>query len=544
MARYWVGVDQNWHDLNNWSLTSGGVGGAGIPTSIDDVIFDGNGNSMCWPTADIECNNFTIEATGSSKFILIDTCDATIHGDFIQHEAYFGATGGGGMIIEFKGNWLYDGGSFSIGTGMGVDPTCLYSGIGKTYSNMNLAAATFQNFSVSGTLTMSGQRLGQANVSLKVSVTGVLTINKYGSKVCDFDLSGINAGFDVFTGEITGTGRFWYRYKDSSSMPTGGTISVAYWRFILQDSLAVLNPRTYEEDCEVEVAYDSTGQTFRLEGGAVHYFLGKVTILGDDSAILSAEFDCATNDAQMWVEGNFTVKSNAFPQATFTIKFGNGIHVFRGSISFYFSYGSPNCHLVVDAGEGTIILTPKPATGGGIIIFLRYRLSRVYSGGQEFQNYNRVIIFNAYPDTRGGQFIEGFEAKEFIAESYRATWNFRRDNAVPLMLLDFDRFRVIGSEMYWPQLRSQRSLTPGPFGLKVNEEDDIFSCQIRDCNASWGNEIEAYNSQILGSLGSNIEFYDRDVRSVNRQRNILGARARLNPTPAPEGLTEQLMETM
>ena len=38
--RYWVGTDTNWHDDNNWALTSGGAGGAGIPTGSDDVYFD------------------------------------------------------------------------------------------------------------------------------------------------------------------------------------------------------------------------------------------------------------------------------------------------------------------------------------------------------------------------------------------------------------------------------------------------------------------------------------------------------------------------
>ena len=56
-SRYWVGTDLNWHDANNWSLTSGGAGGAGIPTASDDVFFDGNGNVLCWPSSDIECNN-------------------------------------------------------------------------------------------------------------------------------------------------------------------------------------------------------------------------------------------------------------------------------------------------------------------------------------------------------------------------------------------------------------------------------------------------------------------------------------------------------
>jgi len=39
---YWVGGTGNWNDASKWSLTSGGAGGAGIPTAIDNVFFDGN----------------------------------------------------------------------------------------------------------------------------------------------------------------------------------------------------------------------------------------------------------------------------------------------------------------------------------------------------------------------------------------------------------------------------------------------------------------------------------------------------------------------
>lgn len=68
-ARYWVGGAGDWNDATHWSLTSGGVPGACIPTVYDDVIFDGasgfttgnnavtvnNGNAYChnmdWSTA-------------------------------------------------------------------------------------------------------------------------------------------------------------------------------------------------------------------------------------------------------------------------------------------------------------------------------------------------------------------------------------------------------------------------------------------------------------------------------------------------------------
>ena len=37
---FWVGASSYWSDIQNWSLSSGGPGGAGIPDSTTDVIFD------------------------------------------------------------------------------------------------------------------------------------------------------------------------------------------------------------------------------------------------------------------------------------------------------------------------------------------------------------------------------------------------------------------------------------------------------------------------------------------------------------------------
>jgi hypothetical protein len=39
---YWVGGTGNWDDISKWSLTSGGEGGAGIPSLNDNVFFDTN----------------------------------------------------------------------------------------------------------------------------------------------------------------------------------------------------------------------------------------------------------------------------------------------------------------------------------------------------------------------------------------------------------------------------------------------------------------------------------------------------------------------
>jgi hypothetical protein len=59
-TRYWVGGTGNWNatSTTNWSDTSGGASGASAPTSVDDVIFDANSNTLLLP--------FTVTVTGTS----------------------------------------------------------------------------------------------------------------------------------------------------------------------------------------------------------------------------------------------------------------------------------------------------------------------------------------------------------------------------------------------------------------------------------------------------------------------------------------------
>jgi hypothetical protein len=61
--RYWVGASGTWNNSNtaNWSTTSGGAGGASVPTSSDDVFIDSSsGNGLITITSTSICKDCTI----------------------------------------------------------------------------------------------------------------------------------------------------------------------------------------------------------------------------------------------------------------------------------------------------------------------------------------------------------------------------------------------------------------------------------------------------------------------------------------------------
>lgn len=104
--RYWVGGTGTWNSTSTtkWSATSGGSGGASVPTSLDNVFIDANSGTGSFtitvPIADtISCfslkvtrSNLTIEAFGAD-FYIGDTGGATGSGKIEFSGA--GTTGSG-----------------------------------------------------------------------------------------------------------------------------------------------------------------------------------------------------------------------------------------------------------------------------------------------------------------------------------------------------------------------------------------------------------------------------------------------------------------
>jgi len=99
--RYWVNNggagDNSWNDTLNWSATSSGAGGAGVPTSADDVIFDGvDDDDNCTFDVAISVGSFTV-LVGYIGTIDANDFDMTFIGD-ISFAGTFTWTKGTGTI--------------------------------------------------------------------------------------------------------------------------------------------------------------------------------------------------------------------------------------------------------------------------------------------------------------------------------------------------------------------------------------------------------------------------------------------------------------
>lgn len=68
--RYWIGGAGNWNDVTHWSDSSGGVGGASVPTSSDNVYFDG-GSGTGTITVNAIASMLDFDVTGLAQNITL-----------------------------------------------------------------------------------------------------------------------------------------------------------------------------------------------------------------------------------------------------------------------------------------------------------------------------------------------------------------------------------------------------------------------------------------------------------------------------------------
>jgi hypothetical protein len=166
VTRYWVGGSGTWDatTTTNWSATSGGSGGASVPTSADTVIFDSLSNATAYAVTctatQLRCGAITFSAPLTGNVTWAGTAPLAIHGNFTLPAT--------GLARSYTGTLTFSGSSTgkTITTnGVAFSSNITFNGIGCGWS-LGSALSTFLTFSVDrGSFDTAGYALSTTGAS-------------------------------------------------------------------------------------------------------------------------------------------------------------------------------------------------------------------------------------------------------------------------------------------------------------------------------------------------------------------------------------------
>jgi hypothetical protein len=184
--RYWVGGTNTWNATvgSKWSTTSGGAGGASVPTSSDNAIFDASSSGVCTIGATSTCRNLT--CTGFTGTIAGSSA-LSIAGSL---------TLAAGMTFTYTGTFTFTStGNETITTAGKSMPKVNFNGVGAWWQLQDAwtgySAATI-------TLTAGEFDTGGFNINVSSSGTNVFSTTGSGAKTLTLGSSVITTrGFVV-----------------------------------------------------------------------------------------------------------------------------------------------------------------------------------------------------------------------------------------------------------------------------------------------------------------------------------------------------------
>ena len=206
--RYWVGGTGSWSSTNtaNWSDSSGGAGGASVPTAADNVFFDANSN--------VGTGAFTVTMANSPR-VCNDFTASGLDGTMTLAGAIIGLTVSGSLTFQAT-NFVR---TYTGTTTFNATTT------GKTVTTNGVAfgaAVTFDGVG-GGWILQNAMSIGGTNQTTTLT-NGTLDLASYTLSTGRFSSSNSNTRTIAFgTGNITctGTGTVWNTGTPTNLTTTG-----------------------------------------------------------------------------------------------------------------------------------------------------------------------------------------------------------------------------------------------------------------------------------------------------------------------------------
>jgi hypothetical protein len=164
VTRYWRGGTGTWDatTTTNWSATSGGSGGASVPTSVDTVIFDSASNATAYTVTctatQLRCGPITFAGPASGNVTWIGIAPLAVHGNFTLPAT--------GLTRNYTGTLTFSGsttGKTITTNGVSLGSPITINGIGCGWT-LNSALIT------TGTLTLNSGSFDTAGYAFSTSI--------------------------------------------------------------------------------------------------------------------------------------------------------------------------------------------------------------------------------------------------------------------------------------------------------------------------------------------------------------------------------------
>ena len=171
--KYWVGGAGSWTTLSttNWSLLSGGIGGAPVPTASDNVFFDQAGTYTVTVTGALACLDFTV-SLGVVTFTVSGTSTIAISGSLALSSGTVG-TWASGFVPTFNATT-----SKTISTNGESISGPTFNGVGGIWTLGSAFVTTGQIFTLTnGTFSTSASNYSVSSSSFSSSNSNIRTLN-------------------------------------------------------------------------------------------------------------------------------------------------------------------------------------------------------------------------------------------------------------------------------------------------------------------------------------------------------------------------------
>jgi hypothetical protein len=211
--RYWVGASNaSWNATTSWSTTQGGTSGASVPTSVDDVFFNGVTSAaviLVTGTAGGSCRNFTTTGATDALYFRFNslTSSLNIYGDVTLTNAFFDT-----ILVNFVGTTAQTYNHNNAFTGVGSSgQLTINNAAGVTFTSTESTFTIGSLIITLGTLTISNGltlRILGGFTSTNSNVRG-LALGTTAAGYIDYSSSGSSFNISSFTNwTLTGSGYF------------------------------------------------------------------------------------------------------------------------------------------------------------------------------------------------------------------------------------------------------------------------------------------------------------------------------------------------